>query len=113
MTKYLKLWEDWIDDEEPVDDWTEDWLAGLGFEPLASPNRFVDGKKEGPWDEFTIGGSYLRSRGNYSEGREEGYWQEFFESGKLSAAGWYKHGKKTGRWDWFDLNGNIMRTYYF
>ena len=52
----------------------------------------------------------LESRGTYIDGKREGLWEDFYEHGQLERRGNFKDGEHEGLWESFDEDGNLIKT---
>ncbi len=73
---------------------------------LSYRQTYVDGKREGPCQEFYPNGN-KKSVGQFHNDLQEGVWQYFFEDGSLQIDLTYELGKKTGAVKFYHNNGKV------
>jgi antitoxin component YwqK of YwqJK toxin-antitoxin module len=73
---------------------------------LSVSGEFLEGKKQGKWEFFTIDGILVK-RAHYSNDSLNGPYEVYFENGDTLSSGTYSNGWKTGKWIWKNTEGKL------
>lgn len=68
--------------------------------------RFVEGKKNGYWEEYYYDGE-LKNKGKYINDKLEGIWKQYYYNGVLKNKGNYVDGYKVGIWEEYYEDGQL------
>lgn len=78
------------------------WVDGA----LTSKTAYKNGKANGPHIEWW-GNQQVRSIKYYVDNIEQGEYLAYFETGEISACGYFKNGECSGTWCFYEMDGTI------
>jgi len=73
---------------------------------LFRKGRYVNGNREGCWEEYYRSGQLSR-KGNYVNDKRDGYWEDYCFNGQLMWKGHWVNGNRDGYWEWYFSNGQL------
>ena len=77
---------------------------------IMTEGEFKDGKKNGKWTDYLIGGK-KREEASYKDGVLNGPYRSYNDDHTtIALSGNYVNGKREGEWNMYGLNGKLMET---
>lgn len=88
----------------------QEWLKSDTTNCILTDGSFKDGKKEGLWRNYFIGGK-IREQAFYKNGVLNGPYDSYnADHSTVGLSGNYVDGKREGEWKMYNLEGNVMET---
>ena len=86
----------------------KEMLKGDTINCIMTEGEFKDGKKEGKWTDYFIGGK-KREEAYYKNGVLDGHYNAYNDDrSSVALSGNYVNGKRDGEWNMMNLNGQVI-----